>query len=937
MAFGLDIVITGEGQGGNSAGLIYHTVRICGMAHVLKRLFNSRKRFGRTLLVCGWVMVGLTGFAGKGATEGQRTVAKAKPFLRNLTAVGRLAPSGHLHLALGLPVRNRAALDQLIADLYDPASLRFRQFLTPEQFAEQFGPTEQDYHAVIDFVQKQGLIVGARHSNRMVVEVEGTVGAIESMLHTTLAVYQHPTEHRTFHAPAIDVTIPPSVPVQDIQGLDNYALPRPMSLRHAAVVGGRAIPQFGSAPNGGYRGNDFRAAYAPNVRLTGSGQVVGLLEFEGYYTNDIALYEQDAGLRNVPLQNVLLDHASGIAGTNNPEVALDIEMAISMAPGLSKVMVYEAEFPDSALSRMATDNVAKQISSSWSFPIDSTTDQIFSEFAAQGQAMFEASGDDDAYYAEIPTPSDDPRLTIVGGTTLTTSGPGGGWVSEAAWNWYTTGHGFGGTGGGISQTYVLPAWQKGISMTVNQGSTYLRNLPDVALTADNIWVRDNNGNTEILGGTSAAAPLWAGFFALVNQQSVSLHGTNVGFFNPALYALGKGAKYANGFHDIILGNNTNHHSPTQFFAVPGYDLCTGWGTPHGQALINALTGVTNVAPAFIAAKFVEPSAGVGQLYSGSIATQAVDPDEGDVLTFSKTSGPAWLTVAANGQLSGMPGTTNLGTNTFSVKVTDQGGLSAAATMTLGVTGVPRFLANPFIEPTANAGQAYAATLSTNVTDPTPGAALVFTKLSGSAWLSIGSDGSLSGIPSSIDAGTNSFTVGVSDSAGGSNSATIYLLVNGAPFFFANSLLEPQAAAGQPYSATVATQAQDPNSGDHLTFSKLSGPAWLRVASDGLLSGTPSFADSGTNIFGVQVADSGGLTGSAELFVYVVPALPVSVQLSIHQNQVLLAWTGGAGRFQLQAAKDLTQPNWIDVGPVVEVQTLLLPMTNSTLFYRVQIR
>ena len=127
----------------------------------------------------------------------------------------------------------------------------------------------------------------------------------------------------------------------------------------------------------------------------------------------------------------------------------------------------------------------------------------------------------------------------------------------------------------------------------------MRNVPDVALTGDNVHVVYNNGGTGIFGGTSCAAPLWAGFIALVNQQAVAAGHNPVGFLNPALYSIGQSASYAADFHDTTTGNNFSRSSPTRFSAVTGYDLCTGRGTPNGTNLINALAGSpTFVTPAF---------------------------------------------------------------------------------------------------------------------------------------------------------------------------------------------------------------------------------------------------------------------------------------------------------------------------------------------------
>ena len=233
-------------------------------------------------------------------------------------------------------------------------------------------------------------------------------------------------------------------------------------------------------------------------------------------------------------------------------------------------MVYEAANTgltiadvNDVLNRMATDNLAKQLSSSWSWGggTNANGDQIFLQFAAQGQSFFEASGDSGAYSSRNPIsePSDDPYLTVVGGTTLTTSGPGGSWVSETVWSPVSR------PGGRQQRRGQHPfhdsEWQQGISMTANLGSTNMRNIPDVALTADNILVVYNNGSLGDFGGTSCAAPLWAAFTALVNQRGAAHGQGTVGFINPAVYAIGKGTNYASDFHDITTGNNTNRNSP----------------------------------------------------------------------------------------------------------------------------------------------------------------------------------------------------------------------------------------------------------------------------------------------------------------------------------------------------------------------------------------
>jgi len=502
-----------------------------------------------------------------------------------------------LDLVIGLPLRNREAFANLLQQQYTPSSPEYHRWLKPEQFAGRFGPTEQDYQAVVEFVKANGFTVTGTHSNRTLLDVRASVADIERVFHVSMHLYQHPTENRQFYAPDTEPSLDLTVPIFHITGLDNYIVPHRLSAPVPAQrKAANATPASGSGPSGNYMGYDFRAAYVPGVSLTGTGQAVGLFQLDGYYANDITSYESQAGLPDVPLVNVAVDGGVSIPGDGDDEVSLDIEMAISMAPGLSKVIVYEAPFGSNAndiLNKMATDDLASQLSASWTYPIDATTEQIYQQFAAQGQSFFQASGDNGAYTDLWPDQQqmDSSNVTLVGGTTLATTGAGGSWVAETVWN-DNVGTGYGETndasGGGISTTCTIPSWQQEVSMSLNGGSTLMRNVPDVAMVADNIWVIHGNGRSGAYVGTSCATPLWAGFMALVNQQASMNGQPSAGLINPAIYAVGKGTAYASCFHDITVGNNKTYYSPFQFLAAPGYDLCTGWGTPAGSNLVNAL-------------------------------------------------------------------------------------------------------------------------------------------------------------------------------------------------------------------------------------------------------------------------------------------------------------------------------------------------------------
>lgn len=534
--------------------------------------------------------------------------------ISKLSALGDVPATNELRLAIGLPLRDPAGLSNFLDAVYDPASPDFHKYLTPAEFTARFGPTEADYAAVQAFARASGFQITGTHGNRLLLDVRANAADIQRAFHLTLRWFQHPTEARDFFAPDAEPTVDAALPIADVSGLSNYRLPHPKLLKKSAVavqtLAGQAVTKAGSAPDGSsYIGNDFRAAYVPDTTLTGAGQSVGLLEFDGFYASDVAAYARLAGggRVNISIQKVLLDGFNGVPTTGlnsgNDEVALDIETAMAMAPGLAKIVVFAGGpngLQNDILNAMAANSTVKNLSCSWGWGggPDTTTDAIFQQLDAQGQSFFNAAGDSDAFTTgansangvDNPSlqnaPSSSPYVTQVGGTTLTTTRPGGAWQSESVWNW----GGGQGSSGGSSSYYAIPSWQASVSMASNRGSTTRRNTPDVALTADNVYVLSSNGSSGSFGGTSCAAPLWAGLMALANQQAAANGKAAVGFINPLVYAIGAGSGYASTFHDITKGDNTWSGSPSQFYAVSGYDLCTGWGTPAGQSLIDALVG-----------------------------------------------------------------------------------------------------------------------------------------------------------------------------------------------------------------------------------------------------------------------------------------------------------------------------------------------------------
>jgi subtilase family serine protease len=513
-----------------------------------------------------------------------------------LTPVGQLPDTTTIDLIIGLPLRNAESLTTLEHDIYQPGSPRYLQYLTPEQYTQRFCPSHASFAALLGFARTHGLKVIAAARNRKFVHVRAPARVVNRVFHVTLKLYRHPTEDRLFYAPDVEPTIELRTPILHITGLDNLHVPGRFP-RRSQPQPGSGDPRYagGSGTGGAYTGMDFRAAYAPGVSLTGKGQVVGILELLGYTTSDITTYEANAGITPVPLQNVYLDGYVG--GGPNLESAADIELVISMAPGLSKAVIYGAPNNNpgvhDVLNEMANpmkgEPLPHQISSSYYFFYDQNVYDALKQLALQGQALFVASGDygsyDEVTGAGAFPPADHPRVTSVGGTELQTSGPRGTWVSETAI--FFSGGGYSPWAAGDPQ-FVIPYWQSGMDFTASQGSTTARNAPDVAMVANNISVYFN-GAWQWFAGTSASAPLWAGFWALVNEQAAANGRPQIGFANPPLYWIGRGPDYASAFHDITSGNNFNATNPTKYSAVVGFDLVTGWGTPNGAGLIDALT------------------------------------------------------------------------------------------------------------------------------------------------------------------------------------------------------------------------------------------------------------------------------------------------------------------------------------------------------------
>jgi subtilase family serine protease len=766
---------------------------------------------------------------------------------------------------------------------------------------------------------------------------------IQRAFHITLRTYAHPSEAREFYAPDVEPSVDASLPIADISGLNNYVLPHPKSLRtDSSTSRANPVPRSGSGPSGAFMGSDFRAAYLPEVALTGAGQMVGLVEFDGYYASDISAYETAAGLPAVPLQNVLVDGYDGVPtpgpNSGSQEVSLDIEMAICMAPGLSEIVVFEAPpsgLANDLLNAMAAHNQVGQLSCSWGWGggPSTTTDNIFKQMAAQGQSFFTASGDTDAFTAgpdsvngvDNPalnnTPSSCPYITVVGGTTLTTSGPSGSWSSETVWNWGFHNDRYVGSSGGVSSHYSIPSWQTAIDMSLNGGSTAYRNIPDVALTADNVYVEYGNGRSGAVGGTSCAAPLWAGLSALMNQQALAAGRPPIGFINPAIYALGKGAGYKSAFHDITTGNNTSANSPNEFYAVAGYDLCTGWGTPAGKSLIDAIAGLPDTLGISPATGFTTTGTPGGPFSTSATNFQLTNAGTTS-LTWSLIVTSSWITASTTSGTLTAGGSANLvvsltasakdlavGTYLANLEFTNWNShIAQIAAVTLNV--VPSLVQNGAFE----TGDFTGWSLVGNAVVPTPFGTTVYNAVESSTdYPLVVHSGSYGAFLGDTHLATLSQTL---PTVPGEN----YLL----SFWLDN-----------PTNGTVQQFRVNWNIGGvtNTLFSLFSPPAfaWTNlqfiVTATGINTVLQFAAENDPAYFGVD-----------DVSVTHIPGLAFQA-LSMSGNGFNLTWPTAEGLLYLvQYKTNLLQPNWVDLGKPVTASSSTLSVTDAGLspqrFYRV---
>ncbi len=565
------------------------------------------------------------------------SVGGVPPLLRASRQEGPDLSTRTLRMSVGLALRDQSQLTTFLRAVYNPASPDYHHFLSVAEFTGQFGPSAAEQQTVVDYLTRQGFTITSTYPTHLLVDFSGSEALAERVFGVNIRSYKEP-DGRGFFANTSAPKLPAYLAslITSVSGLDdaNQFYHPPVTSQSKPHLSTRASTSCPTASSSAYIPSQLATAYnydgLHSAGLQGQGQTVGVFELDGYSQSDIATYAQCFGGGSVPLQNVTLDGFNGQPGAGAIEVELDIEMLLSMAPHLAKVVVYEApnttQGYNDEFARIVSDRTPV-VSVSWGDCESNMGQQevqqentFFQEAAAQGQSIMVAAGDSGSeecfqleggsfnFSLNADDPAAQPYITGVGGTTLSLNSNNG-YQSEAVWNGGLLG---GAGGGGLSQYWKLPSWQTGPGVQ-NSYSNGMRETPDVSLDADPSTgypiyctagsncsggggiggIGGTSGGWLTVGGTSAAAPMWAAMVVLANQQAAKGGKGPLGFLNPSIYKLASGSGYSQDFHDVTQSGNNDEIGINggAYPVTSDYDMATGWGSFNATNLANALVAL----------------------------------------------------------------------------------------------------------------------------------------------------------------------------------------------------------------------------------------------------------------------------------------------------------------------------------------------------------
>ena len=586
-------------------------------------------------------------------TQGTSATIDVSPLVAKSTFLSAVDSRNAINVVLSLPLSNPQGAAEFVQHASTPGDPLFRQYLTPEQFAAQFGASASDYAALKEWATVNRLAVVKESAARTTLTVRGLVSQFQSLFRTQLNNYRSPDGHE-FYSAGVTPTVPDAIAgkVTAVIGLTN-------SKQHAALakiyrplgespIAGAAVgtktpdTPGGSGSGGAYSAADLRKIYSIPSFGSFEKQSVAVFEQGGFTRSDVTTYLSRNKLPTPEIRVVGVDGYD--EKVDDPQVeleaVLDIDMVVAINPEVKEVLVYEDgtdPFPVALLdaaTQVADDNLVQVLSISYGQ--DETLEgkdaitaesSVFTQLAAQGITVAASAGDQGAYgdfsyhngsFLNVSDPASQPDVLCVGGTTLFTA-PDAMYSGEQTWNELSAG--FGATGGGISAFWSIPSWQSLIpgAMTANGGSSTYRNVPDVAAVADPltgvaVYSKVNGGWVQT-GGTSVSAPIWASYLSLLNSASVYSGLGQIGYFNPTLYHLGVSQFLSptSYFYDVDYGSNgsTAVYPWPGYNSGSGYDNCTGWGSLYAGGLafeVLATSAQPGTAPSQIVNLQAKPAA-----------------------------------------------------------------------------------------------------------------------------------------------------------------------------------------------------------------------------------------------------------------------------------------------------------------------------------------